>query len=294
MNSSSSAFLATFWHGPPLSAMDKACLLSFVKHGFRVKVYSYQTLSLPDGIDAGDARSVMDEQMLGKFIADGRPSLAHFSDVFRYKLINETGETWIDTDLVCIRPFAIPDDRNFFGMETEKSVNNAILRLVGPQLPQLIDKAMTFANGENYPWGATGPALITQFYGAAAFNDALPREAFYPIHWDDWWMPFLPSQRARCEQLCKTSFGLHLWNNIVEKAGYWKELAPPEGSFLNDLFRQSGSIDLFTSVMPERTMEAIALNSRNLRDGSHFKFSELLNLFARRAVKLLRQKIVRS
>ena len=37
-------------------------------------------------------------------------SLAAFSNLFRYKLLLERGGWWVDTDVICLRPFRVRDE----------------------------------------------------------------------------------------------------------------------------------------------------------------------------------------
>lgn len=46
-----------FWHGTALSAYERLSIASFLKHGHRVEVFSYNELSLPDGAVRVDAES---------------------------------------------------------------------------------------------------------------------------------------------------------------------------------------------------------------------------------------------
>src|SRR4029434_7249964 len=55
-------------------------------------------------------------------------SLAVFADWFRYRLLAEHGGLWVDTDMVCLRPFdhAGPE---IFGWQDQSTINNAVLGL---------------------------------------------------------------------------------------------------------------------------------------------------------------------
>lgn len=270
--------LASFWHGRPLSGLELACLASFVRQGYEVTVYSYDKQSgLPEGVREGDARSIVDNKYLHSFLVLGKPSIAHFSDLFRYRLFEVTGEAWIDADLLCLRRFKIPEGENFFGRETARSINNAIMR-VDPQdarLKHLIDSALSYATGKNSTYGSTGPALVTKIFGDSAVNEAEPLERFYPIHWNKWWQVFLPEKYDWCVDECRHTDALHLWNSIVERAGYWKDLAPPEGSFLHQCLRDRGLLDNFTDTCPASVMRRLADADVKLKTGAHYQFKEL-------------------
>ena len=92
---------ATFWHGP-LHAIAYSCLASFPHVGAGLRLYSYEDkIDPPPGVDLADARQICpDPSLLGRYIAAGKPSIAKFADMFRYKLIRDTGCCWVDTDML--------------------------------------------------------------------------------------------------------------------------------------------------------------------------------------------------
>lgn len=287
--------VATFWHGPALAKLDIACLLSFDAAGFDVTVFGYGRIAgLPAGIAFRDASEIIDRKFLDSFVVGGKPSIAHFSDVFRYSLFGHSDATWVDMDLFCIRPFAIPQHANYLARETETSINNAILRLdpAQPELAVVVRDAMALGHGRDIPWGATGPVLLTKTFGDTALQSALAPRYFFPVPWNEWWKPFLPSCRDECEALCADSYGLHLWNNVVERSGYWKDQAPPAGSYLHALIEGAGSLDVFDGVCPERVMEHIALNYRNSRTAAHLTVRELVGITVPRCISALRRKLL--
>ncbi|WP_083656774.1 hypothetical protein [Mongoliimonas terrestris] len=286
--------VSTFWHGASLTPLDLACLLSFVHHGFKVTIYAYGPLKgLPADIAVADAGEIVDRKYLDGFVVQGKPSLQHFSDYFRYRMFERTGSTWIDTDLVCLSDFSVPTSGNLFAYETATSVNNAIMRIdpAEPGLKPLIAETESFAFGSGMEWGATGPILVSRSFGKDAFADAHPSCVFYPIPWETWWKPFLPSARAEAEALCKGARTLHLWNNIVEKSGYWKAIAPPEGSFLHEVFRRQGTLDLFEATYPERVVEHLTQNYLNSQTADHMTVRQLVGITIPRALAGMRKRL---
>ena len=278
--------MASFWHGPSLSAIDIACLLTFVENGFAVTVYSYAPLqNLPEVIRIGDANEIVESRYLSSFIVMGRPSLSHFSDLFRYRLFQRTGEVWIDSDLFCQRPFDIPKSGSFFAKETPDSINGAIMRIDpnDPRLSEVTRLCEGFANGEEFTWGATGPSLVSKVFGDEVVSTANSVDRFYPIHWTEWWRPFSPSDREWCEEHCSNTDALHLWNNIVEKSGYWKDLAPPVGSYLHNRLLKYELLGLFKEVCPESVMVRLIESDVNLRSGGHFRLKQLARMTLARA-----------
>ena len=84
---------ASFWHGGPLHAFAWACLASFPDEGAALSLYSYDLrLEVPSGVRLLDARTICpDETLVQRYLANGKPSIATFADMFRYRMIRETG-----------------------------------------------------------------------------------------------------------------------------------------------------------------------------------------------------------
>ena len=97
---------------------------------------------------------------------DGKPSIATFSDLFRYRMIRETGACWVDADLLCLRDPPFASEPLIFCRQADfvstLLVNNAVLRLPGdePALAELIATAEAGIDRDQ-SWGALGPFLLT-------------------------------------------------------------------------------------------------------------------------------------
>ena len=254
---------ATFWAGSAMQALDKACLASFAASGYDVKLYSYEAVSgLPRGVLADDARLVAPEDSLGAFRYQGKPNLSHFSDYFRYRMFARTDQAWIDADMLLLRPITINLSGSLFAKETARSICGAIMHIGrdDPMLGAIIARTEGLM-GQELVWGATGPRLLSQLVGKKTILERAESPAsFFPIHFDDFYKPLLPRFRQECERRCQSAFSLHLWNNIVEKLGYWKEIAPPEGSFLWHQLERQGTLGLFRDIYPVGVMESMVTN----------------------------------
>jgi hypothetical protein len=297
MTIASTKEVATFWHGPPLSALDVACLMTFVRFGFAVTVYSYDPLpGLPAALRRGDAQQVVDRRFLSGFRFMGKPSFSHFSDLFRYRLFQQTGMTWIDADLLALRDFSIPATGNLVAKETPTGINGAIMRIdpADPRLAELIRLTEEIAVSTHFKWGASGPGLITSVFGPGVVADASGIDRFYPIGYEEWWRPFLPEFHDWCVERCTATDALHLWNNIVEKAGYWKDLAPPSGSFIHETLKRYDLLHGFAATCPVNVMEQLRTNYINSRTGAHFRLAELSGMTMERVGAVVRRRIARA
>ena len=136
---------------------------------------------------------------------DGKPSIATFADMFRYRLIALTGRCWIDADFLCLCPPDLGGEDCVFARQAdavgETLVNNAVLRLPcdHPALREL-NAIAEAAIDKDQRWGALGPFLLTpvlQRHGLY-FRARAPK-TFYPIEPEQFWKLFLPAWRERIE-----------------------------------------------------------------------------------------------
>ncbi|WP_158818265.1 hypothetical protein [Methylocapsa sp. S129] len=258
------AEFATFWHGP-LDAIAYSCLASFASVGASLCVYSYDDkIDAPRGVEVADARRICpDESLLSRYLTGGKPSLASFADMFRYKLIRETGCCWVDTDIICLRKPDFSGDPIVFGRQSnpygEFLVNNAVLKLppAHPVLNELIQKAEGAVDIDQ-KWGAIGPFLLTELvvrHGVEPY--ARDFFAFYPIEPDDFWKMLAPAYRDDVAAAVKQATFLHLWGEMFGRSGYDKTVCPPVGSFLHEIFQRLGTLHRFKRVYDERELRSL-------------------------------------
>jgi hypothetical protein len=255
---------ATFWHGP-LNAMAYGCLASFAHAGVGLRVYGYDDkIDLPGGVDWVDARRICpDQSLLQRYIAAGKPSLAKFADMFRYKLIRETGCCWFDTDIICLRKPDFSREAIVFGRQADAHgqslINNAVLKLPSdhPMLAELIGKAEDAVDIDQ-SWGAIGPFLLTPL--AAKYDIYRCARAFfhfYPIEPEQFWKPLLPDYCESVVAATKEATFLHLWSELFERCAYDKSACPPVGSFLHEMFQSIGALHRFERVYDERELRGL-------------------------------------
>lgn len=259
---------ATFWQGS-LSGFEAACISSFVRRGYPITVYSYRPLDgLPEGAVAADAATIAPAAAMGRFLHGGRPHLSQFSDYFRYLLFAKTDAIWVDTDVLMVRRFDedLPD--TLFARERQAAVCNAVLRIGdGPALRNLIATAEG-AMDRDMLWGEIGGEAMEREFGRdRMLAVAYPAERFFSIDHDNFWKAFLPRCAAECERTTEQSWGVHLWNNVVDRMGVWKRFAPPRGSYLHSRWAEDGSLHFFADEYPVEVMEQLVENWRYRQSG---------------------------
>ncbi|RBP09741.1 hypothetical protein DFR50_12187 [Roseiarcus fermentans] len=250
---------ASFWHGGPLHAFAYACLASFPKEGARLGLYGYDAgLEVPPGVALMDARAICpDETLVSRYLANGKPSIATFADMFRYRMIRATGLCWVDTDLVCLRRPAFANDPYVFCRQADAVsallVNNAVLRLPrdDPALAELVATADAAA-GVDGRWGALGPFLLTPALEKhGLYARAFAPRVCYPIEPEQFWKPFLPAFRDEVATKVEGATFLHLWSEAIRWSGYDYRACPPEGSFLHERFERLGVLGRFARTSDE-------------------------------------------
>ncbi len=249
---------ASFWHGT-LNPFAYACLATFPAAGASLRVFSYDPrLDLPPGVRREDARAICpDESLTRRFIANGKPSIATFADMFRYRMIRDRGYCWVDTDILCLRKPAFRGDGVIFCRQADavgtSLVNNAVLRLPPshPALAELVAAAEA-AIDVDQRWGAIGPFLLTPVltkYGLYAC--ALDSHVCYPIEPEQFWKLFLPAYRDWADEATSGATFAHLWSEAIVWSGYDFWACPPTGSYLHEAFGRVGALGRFRRVAPE-------------------------------------------
>ena len=115
MSSSDLPVIAAYWVGPYLSWVEQLGLLSFVKHGHKVVLYTRgKVKNVPDGVEVRPAQDIYDGAI--KIVAaDGwpPPSLAINADIFKWHLQRQTDYIYADADIFCLQPISIFSQENF-------------------------------------------------------------------------------------------------------------------------------------------------------------------------------------
>src|ERR1700687_5641830 len=223
----------TFWHGGDLGPLEWACLSSFVEHGHKLRLFSYDPILVPAGVSHEDASVIMPRDTL--FSVDG--SVAAFSDLFRYQVILKCGEWWCDTDVYCISD-EIPYCQYAWAHQDCDTINGALLKFPAhdPALQTIADAANQIGNTSTI-WCELGPTLLTKHLSEAAYPFHLgQRRLFYPIHWLESFFFWLPGMHATVMKRSEDALFIHLWTSTFPRMGIDTRMQPPERSFLDAIY----------------------------------------------------------
>jgi hypothetical protein len=221
----------SFWYGRGLSPVEWACLSSFIEHGHKVRLFCYDSVTVPEGVSLADASDVAQRDEL--FLFHG--TVAAFTDLFRYKLVSKYGEWWVDTDIYCLKD-EIPECRYAWARQDEDLINGAVLKFPAndPALNEIYTAACEL---EQTFWGEIGPHLLTKHLTGSRFDGHVgKREEFYPVHWAETFLFWLPGCSEIVEEKCRGSYFVHLWTSVFPQIGVNQYRRPPLGSFLERIF----------------------------------------------------------
>jgi hypothetical protein len=228
----------SFWYGNELSPLEWACLNSFVERGHRFRLFCYDLVHVPKGVFVEDASRIIPKDEL--FLVDG--NVAAFSDLFRYKVIQTDGDWWADTDVYCLTD-DIPDCDYAWANEDQDNINGAILRFPSEDSTLFdISRAAQAIAVKNSNWCDLGPHLLTRHLIGVAFDNHFGNRAyFYPIHWLETFLFWLPGQSDYVKLRCKDSFFVHFWSSMFSQIGIDRYARPPIGSFLGAIYSSNES-----------------------------------------------------
>jgi hypothetical protein len=211
------ALFGSLWVGRPLSKIENTCLSSFVHHGHSFTLYVYDLdLVVPNGVTKKDAREIMPETSL--FIVDN--SYGPFSDLFRYKMVQQTGLIWTDTDNICLKDhWNTP--KYIFGKESGGMVANGVLLAPkdSPLLLDLVEHSQNF-DRKFITWSEIGPQLLTKLIEKHNLQDyVMPAHVFYPVHFLDWEMLWKEENWCTVKEKIQDSHMLQIWNQMRNRRG---------------------------------------------------------------------------
>ena len=229
------AQIASLWIGNPLTKIEYMCISSFIQNGHDFTLFVYDTkMQVPPGTKKEDARKIVKEDRIFKI----DNSFGPFADMFRYKMIKDTGLIWTDTDNICLRPdWDFPE--YVFGKQGGEHdlCANGIIK--SPKDSKFIKDLVSISdkfNKDEIKWGEIGPQLLTKTLKKHRLDDfIMPPEAFYPVHyweWKDLW------NRKKIEQVLersKESYTIQIWNQMLSRQNYDKNILP-KGSALHHFY----------------------------------------------------------
>lgn len=207
------------WIGANLPTMQRLSISSFLAHGHSYDLYVYEDLSgIPHGVRIKDANEILPASTVirhAKYDTYATP----FSDRFRYKLLLERGGWWVDTDVICLRPFAFNDEYVF---SAEHQVLHGVVKEIptitvmkapsGSQfLEQLYDSCVALGAAD-LEWNESGSTLVRKLINQYSLNTFVQRAiTFCPIPMSAYGSVLDPNLQFIFES---GSYAAHLWHEF--------------------------------------------------------------------------------
>lgn len=205
------ADIAMLWFHNPMTAIQRLSIRSFLHHGHSVTLFTYGQIDAPKGVTFRDAGEFIPEDEI--FLA--YDSYAAFSDIFRYKMLANTDYIWADADTVCLKPDWNFGDYIISLQEPGKLTNNVLSYPQDCQLAQRLVQEAVYVDNRIYDH--LGPVLLTRVVSELGLEDkVLPEQTFNPIHWQDFYQTYDPSQCQSVLDKCQNSHAVSLSNYMLK------------------------------------------------------------------------------
>ena len=222
--------IQSLWVGRQLSAMERLSIASFLHHGHDYHLFTYdEVVGLPDGAVREDARAILPESSIFQYREFA--SYAGFSNFFRYRLLLEHGGWWVDTDVVCLRPFDWDDPYVFASEPTpdgrEVPASCAIKAPAGSEAMAAAWDTCRSRDPKDLRWGETGPRLVGRIidrFGLGHFRQ--PATTFCPVAYHDWRRLIDPADSCRFDASTRA---VHLWHEMWRREDADKDQDYPPG-----------------------------------------------------------------
>lgn len=196
------------WIGNPLTKIQETALASFVYYGHDINLFVYDMdIPVPRGVKKINANEVMSSK--DSFLVDG--TYAAFSDLFRYRMINKTGLTWVDADVICLSPDWDFKDGVIVGREKTDTndITGSVLGL--PKNSEILKYMIDFSTNfdrEKIRWSEVGPFLVTDAFEKFNYLEYVePYTTFSGISWFEWkrlWEPESKDEIINLDKLRNT------------------------------------------------------------------------------------------
>lgn len=250
--------IQSLWIGERLSTLEHLSVKSFLDNGHSYHLYCYgEVANVPPAAVQKDANVILPESDIFTY-SSGSP--AAFANWFRYEMLHRTGNFWVDTDVICLKPFDF-EAPIVFGYEEEGRINNAVLKFPpGHELCRFMahhcshpnrflpwdgvpEKRLKlkrrFLRGNrrgNVRWGEYGPEAFSRAVRHFDLQEhAVPAPVFYPVGYLGWNAIFDDSPTLAEDRL-SASYAVHYWNEMTrQRDGFDKDARFPDRSLIERL-----------------------------------------------------------
>ena len=206
------------WIGVELSVMEQLSIASFLENGHEYHLYVYDAVkNVPARAVIKDANEILPASRIFQY--KHQASYAGFANFFRYKLLLERGGWWVDTDVICLKPFDFEEEYVFASEldgETEVIASGVIRVPAGSDVMTYAWQMCDKKDPQQLKWGETGPRLMTEAVKRFSLERyKKPYRYFSPVGYFDWRRVLDPDAEGL---LYEDSYAVHLWNEMWRAA----------------------------------------------------------------------------
>jgi hypothetical protein len=244
------ANFSSMWIGSSLNLIAKISINSFIKNDHTFTLYLYdKNIEVPKGVIIKDANEIIPSEEIFSKNNIYQP----FADLFRYKMMMEFDDIWVDLDTICLRKdwdfeeYIFGSEGKSYDPNKDEGPNNAIIRFPknGEFLKYVYETAKSI-DIESLNWYQEigvpielGPMLIDKATDKFNIKDKmLPMETFYAVHHEQVAMFADPNQYENVCEIVKNSHAAHVYNSL-QKPSDRENFA--EGSFLWHMMKKYGA-----------------------------------------------------
>jgi hypothetical protein len=206
--------IQSLWIGGQLSPLEQLSITSFLAHGHNYHLYSYGEVGgLPKGAVLKNAAEILPKETIFQY--QQHPSYAGFSNFFRYRLLLRKGGWWVDTDVVCVKPFAFDAPYVFATEPSPRGDVAASAVIKAPAGSEIMafnwHVCLSCAEPARAAWGQFGPKLMARAIGKFGLGSYLrSAEVFCPLSYDEWEAVLSPGELILGEK----THAVHFWNEM--------------------------------------------------------------------------------
>ena len=211
--------IQSLWIGRPFSLLEKLCTQSFLNQGHEFHLYCYEEIQgVPPGVVIKNAAEILPASTIFSYKKGlGKGSVSAFSNLFRYKLLAERGGWWVDSDIVCLRPFRFPEPVVIAGeLSLENKIQAASAVLKFPPQHALMRHGHEIAAArkpKELRWGDTGPKLLHRLLTETGQTQLIqPPGTFCPVHHWEWQQLVAGPPELLAKTIASGATALHLWH----------------------------------------------------------------------------------
>jgi len=217
--------------------MEQLCIRSFLANGHGFDLYTYGPVDgAPPGVELRDANEILHESRVFRY--SSRDSVAGFANYFRYKLLLERGGWWVDTDVICLKPFDFGHETVFASEMNGEHVirSSAAIRVPpGSEFARYAWGVCESRDPARIEWGETGPRLVTEAVDTLGLHKFVRSVAtFCPIDYPDWEHVLRPNGTA----ILPDTHAVHLWQEMWRLARRSRDAEYPRGCLYEDWKRR--------------------------------------------------------